>query len=246
MGRGTRRRRRARHPVRLLSPGSSTHPRLGQARLARPDRLQRGHHRSLGRRQLPSEDRGLDRRAALHRRRPLAGRSRQRESVSGAPSGCCCRTWAASSGCWRSRRSRRCTDAASRSRSRSCLSIVSTWIVFRYMREFHDMYWMLPLMGFGQLSVLGAYAVYLPELFPTSLRSTGTSFCYNVGPHRRRDRAVHDEPVDALAGRRHRRIPNCRDLGQSRAVARDRGAAVDARNQGPAAARRLNVRSNDG
>ncbi|HEU5134049.1 MAG TPA: MFS transporter [Steroidobacteraceae bacterium] len=61
------------------------------------------------------------------------------------------------------------------------LSIASTWIVFRYMREFEDMYWMLPLMGFGQLSVLGAYAVYLPELFPTSLRSTGTSFCYNVG-----------------------------------------------------------------
>jgi MFS family permease len=61
------------------------------------------------------------------------------------------------------------------------LSFVSTWIVFRYMREIHDMYWMLPLMGFGQLSVLGAYAVYLPELFPTSLRSTGTSFCYNVG-----------------------------------------------------------------
>jgi hypothetical protein len=25
------------------------------------------------------------------------------------------------------------------------------------------------------------FAVYLPELFPTSLRSTGTSFCYNVG-----------------------------------------------------------------
>ena len=61
------------------------------------------------------------------------------------------------------------------------LSVVSTWIVFRYMREFQDMYWMLPLMGFGQLAVLGAYAVYLPELFPTSLRSTGTSFCYNVG-----------------------------------------------------------------
>jgi hypothetical protein len=25
------------------------------------------------------------------------------------------------------------------------------------------------------------YAIYLPELFPTHLRSTGTSFCYNVG-----------------------------------------------------------------
>jgi hypothetical protein len=61
------------------------------------------------------------------------------------------------------------------------LSFATTWIVFRYMREIDDMYWMLPLMGFGQLSVLGAYAVYLPELFPTSLRSTGTSFCYNVG-----------------------------------------------------------------
>jgi hypothetical protein len=25
------------------------------------------------------------------------------------------------------------------------------------------------------------YAIYLPELFPTRLRSTGTSFCYNSG-----------------------------------------------------------------
>jgi MFS family permease len=61
------------------------------------------------------------------------------------------------------------------------LSFVSTLLVFRYMRELGQMYWMLPVMGFGQLSVFGVYAVYLPELFPTSLRSTGTSFCYNVG-----------------------------------------------------------------
>ena len=40
---------------------------------------------------------------------------------------------------------------------------------------------MLPLMGFGQLSVFAVYAIYLPELFPTGLRSTGTSFCYNAG-----------------------------------------------------------------
>ena len=39
----------------------------------------------------------------------------------------------------------------------------------------------IPLMGFAQLSVFGGYAIYLPELFPTRLRSTGTSFCYNVG-----------------------------------------------------------------
>ncbi|HVS53936.1 MAG TPA: MFS transporter [Opitutaceae bacterium] len=61
------------------------------------------------------------------------------------------------------------------------LSFLSTVLVFRFMREIADMYWMLPLMGFGQLSVFGVFAVYLPELFPISLRSTGTSFCYNVG-----------------------------------------------------------------
>src|SRR2546430_899391 len=61
------------------------------------------------------------------------------------------------------------------------LSFISTLLVFRYMRSLGDLYWMLPIMGFGQLSVFGVYAVYLPELFPTSLRSTGTSFCYNVG-----------------------------------------------------------------
>ena len=61
------------------------------------------------------------------------------------------------------------------------LSFLSTLLVFKFMRQLEDLYWMLPIMGFGQLSVFGVYAVYLPELFPTSLRSTGTSFCYNVG-----------------------------------------------------------------
>jgi MFS family permease len=44
-----------------------------------------------------------------------------------------------------------------------------------------EVFWMVPLMGFAQLSVFGGFAIYLPELFPTRLRSTGTSFCYNVG-----------------------------------------------------------------
>jgi hypothetical protein len=29
--------------------------------------------------------------------------------------------------------------------------------------------------------VFAGFAIYLPELFPSSLRSTGTSFCYNLG-----------------------------------------------------------------
>ena len=42
-------------------------------------------------------------------------------------------------------------------------------------------YWMMFLMGAAQLSVFAGFAIYLPELFPSRLRSTGTSFCYNVG-----------------------------------------------------------------
>jgi len=61
------------------------------------------------------------------------------------------------------------------------LSFLTTVLVFKGLREISQIYWMLPLMGFGQLSIFGVYAIYLPELFPTSLRSTGTSFCYNFG-----------------------------------------------------------------
>jgi MFS family permease len=58
---------------------------------------------------------------------------------------------------------------------------VSTAFVFWRLNDFNQIYWMVPLMGFCQLSLFGGYAIYFPELFPTRLRSTGTSFCYNVG-----------------------------------------------------------------
>jgi MFS family permease len=57
----------------------------------------------------------------------------------------------------------------------------STALVFALMRTHFDIFWMIPLMGFCLLSLFGGYAIYFPELFPTHLRSTGTSFCYNVG-----------------------------------------------------------------
>ena len=56
-----------------------------------------------------------------------------------------------------------------------------TAFTFWKLQNFSDIFWMIPLMGFAQLSLFGGYSIYLPELFPTSLRSTGTSFCYNVG-----------------------------------------------------------------
>ena len=43
-----------------------------------------------------------------------------------------------------------------------------------------QIYLLTPLIGFATLSVFGGYAIYLPELFPTRLRSTGTSLCYNA------------------------------------------------------------------
>jgi MFS family permease len=61
------------------------------------------------------------------------------------------------------------------------LSFASTVLVFQGLKSFSQIFWMIPIMGFGQLSVFAVYAIYLPELFPTSLRSTGTSFCYNFG-----------------------------------------------------------------
>jgi len=58
---------------------------------------------------------------------------------------------------------------------------VVTAYTFWNVRTLTDIFWMIPLMGFTQLAIFGGYAIYLPELFPTRLRSTGTSFCYNVG-----------------------------------------------------------------
>ena len=58
---------------------------------------------------------------------------------------------------------------------------LTTAMVFRYLNSWTDIFWMVPLMGFFQLALFGGYAIYFPELFPTRLRSTGTSFCYNVG-----------------------------------------------------------------
>jgi MFS family permease len=59
------------------------------------------------------------------------------------------------------------------------LALGSTALVFGLLNSFGDLFWMIPLMGFCQLALFGGYAIYFPELFPTRLRSTGISFCYN-------------------------------------------------------------------
>jgi MFS family permease len=61
------------------------------------------------------------------------------------------------------------------------LAMAATAFTFWFLDSFNEIFWMIPLMGFCQLTLFGGYAIYFPELFPTRLRSTGTSFCYNVG-----------------------------------------------------------------
>ncbi len=60
------------------------------------------------------------------------------------------------------------------------LCLITTIFVFNSLRSGTDAYWMLPMMGFAQLSVFGGYSIYFPEIFPTRLRGTGVGFCYNT------------------------------------------------------------------
>lgn len=61
------------------------------------------------------------------------------------------------------------------------LAAAITASTFWFLRSKDEVLWMIPLMGFCQIALFGGYAIYLPELFPTKFRSTGTSFCYNAG-----------------------------------------------------------------
>jgi MFS family permease len=60
-------------------------------------------------------------------------------------------------------------------------AMVMTAFTFWKLERIDEIFWMIPLMGFTQLALFGGYAIYLPELFPTPVRSTGVSFCYNAG-----------------------------------------------------------------
>lgn len=53
-------------------------------------------------------------------------------------------------------------------------------LVFSQMTGTRHVLWMMPLLGLTVWSVLGGYAIYFPELYPTRLRASGTGVCYNV------------------------------------------------------------------
>jgi MFS family permease len=60
------------------------------------------------------------------------------------------------------------------------LALGSIGLTFGFLSRPSDVYWMLPILGFCTCSVFGVVVLYLPELFPTALRTTGTGFCNNI------------------------------------------------------------------
>lgn len=60
-------------------------------------------------------------------------------------------------------------------------SMITTLAVFLLMDCLWKVLVFVPLMGFSLVSLMGGFTIYFPELFPTRLRSTSVSFCYNVG-----------------------------------------------------------------
>jgi len=65
------------------------------------------------------------------------------------------------------------------------LGLLLAWgslvLAFATFHQPWQIWYLWPLLGFCTLAPFGGYAIYFPELFPTRLRTTGTSFCYNVG-----------------------------------------------------------------
>jgi MFS family permease len=89
------------------------------------------------------------------------------------------------------------------------LAIAATLGMYQGWHWQSQIYWLSPILGFCQLGVFALYAIYFPELFPTNLRSTGTSFCYNVGRYLAAAGTIAegffaaqlaDKPIDTLRG----------------------------------------------
>ena len=104
------------------------------------------------------------------------------------------------------------------------LAAVATAATFWFLDTFWQIFVLIPIMGFCQLAIFGGYAIYFPELFPTRLRSTGTSFCYNVGrlvaaaarPSRDCSRAGCLPASPSRCGTRGSRCARCSWSGSSR------------------------------
>jgi len=60
----------------------------------------------------------------------------------------------------------------------SMLSVIG---VFMLANSQWEIYLLVPIMGFFLPALFGGYTIYLPELFPTRIRSTAIALCFSVG-----------------------------------------------------------------
>jgi MFS family permease len=61
------------------------------------------------------------------------------------------------------------------------LSGISLMLTFGLDLPPHDRLWGYFFIGLSVFGVFGSFTYYLPELYPTRLRATGSGFCYNSG-----------------------------------------------------------------
>ena len=61
------------------------------------------------------------------------------------------------------------------------LALVIVPITCLMPQTYTQMLMILPVFGFLTLGIHAGFAIYFPELFPTHLRATGASFCFNGG-----------------------------------------------------------------
>lgn len=54
-------------------------------------------------------------------------------------------------------------------------------ITFLMTSSLTQVFVLLPVVGFFTLGITSGFPIYLPELFPTHVRTTGVGFCYNFG-----------------------------------------------------------------
>jgi MFS family permease len=60
-------------------------------------------------------------------------------------------------------------------------SLVMLPTTFFTPKEYSTLLWLLPLLGFFNNGIFSGFPIYLPELYPTSIRATGVGFCFNFG-----------------------------------------------------------------
>jgi MFS family permease len=60
-------------------------------------------------------------------------------------------------------------------------ALIMSPVTFLGVTSYTQALWLLPVMAFFVVGMHAGYAIYFPELFPTRLRATGSSFCFNLG-----------------------------------------------------------------